>query len=520
VKHNSKAGISRPYFLLFFFFCFDAQAESTKSHTFDLIDWKGLIYYDDGFLISSKDFLLSHDLDKATPESEVSSFVKLSEIDNNLICKFPARYSYLYKTKKISEPPNFSHCPELTAYLSKVPVDDFYYIFAAENITSVTSMMGHGFLMASGVDDGGTERQHTYSFFAELNSLNPVTLFYGAIVSGLDGKFALHPYQKDLEQYLVKENREIWSYKLKLDPQEKELLKLALWELRYVNLTYLFHNFNCATLLLHTISIVKPALLKHKRLFVSPLDIAKAIEDESITTEVSVTLPDKTIAALATFREINEQYIDLELYSASKKPTLNPQDSLVSLYGSRGGLNISFLPTSHLLRTPSSYRGASTELKIGYVDFNLSSSKVNELALYSFNDYKSYNSESLSSEIYLGYRPSHLRNTYNNRKSLEVEYLAGKTWQYFGLQATALIGGGYNEDLSLDSKLSLSWVMPNLISIHTSAHYKRIMGEQSSTYSTIQVSKMLNDSVNAFIEYESILEKVGHRFKVGFDYHF
>lgn len=520
MKRKNKPSLCWSYFLLLILLWGDAQADAIQTSALNLKDWERLTYYNDGFLIESNDFLLSSNLSNATPESELASFIKLAKTNNDLICKFPARYSYLYKTKKIFKPPNFSQCQALTAYLTRVPIDDFYYIFAAENITSVTSMMGHGFLMASGIDQGGKGRQHTYSFFAQLNSLNPVALFYGATVSGLDGKFALHPYQRDLNQYLVKEHREVWSYKLNLKPQEKELLKLALWELRYVDFTYFFHSFNCATLLLHTLSIVKPELLRHKKLFVSPLDIAKALEDEQLTTEVAVTLPDKTISALADFRGVAEQYVDLKLYSASKKPTLNPQDSLVSFYSRQSDFNISFLPTSHLLRTPSSYRNASTELKIGYVDFSLSSSKVDELALYSFSDYKPYNSKSLSSDIYLGYRPSHLRHTHDNKKSLEVEYLAGKTWQYFGLQATVLIGAGYNNGMSLDSKLSISWVMPSLVSIHASTHHKRFMEEHGTTYSKFQASKMLSDSVNAFIEYEALAGKDRHRLKLGFDYHF
>ena len=173
---------------------------SLAQDTHFLEHWKKLNYYNDTFLLATSSFLTSKAPKNTSIELELASFIKQAKQSSDIACRYPARYTFLYHHGLLDRPIDDFHCPLLTEYLEKVPVEKFYYVFAAENITSVTSMMGHGFLMAEGVDNSNILRQHTYAYFAELNSLNPIYLFYGAMVSGLNGRFALHPYRKDLRQ--------------------------------------------------------------------------------------------------------------------------------------------------------------------------------------------------------------------------------------------------------------------------------------------------------------------------------
>lgn len=506
----SKASVNAhwPFFIFLFssIFFSNASLAGVASST----QWQKLNYFDKGFLLDTSSFLTSKNIDRATLQTELDSFVLLAKSDPSLACRYPARYRFLYQQNIFSKPLDYSQCPSLEEYMKKVPTEKFYYVFAAENITSVTSMMGHGFLMAEGSDASGKLRKHSFSFFAELNSLNPIYLFYGATISGLKGQFALHPYQKDLQQYLVREEREVWEYSLDLTKGEAELLKLVLWELKNVDFSYRFHSFNCATLILHILSIIKPEISDYEVLFVSPLDIAKALEEESLVKEVSVILPDSIIN--------NRSESELDSYNVAKKPTLSPQDSLISMYSSSDELSVAILLTSHLLRTPSTYRNSISELRIGYLDFNITDQSLNEFALYGFKDYKAHSSDSYSSEIYIGYRPNFIRNIGSNKNSLATEYLLGVTKPIFNVQVSALLGASYENEAAVDSKISMSWPYSKNGNISYSIHNKRYEGKSESYY-LLEASFILANKWNIFLSNESLTNRSDVT-KVGLDYHF
>lgn len=511
IYRNSKASLIWPFLLAVISAIYSLSANSSDVLDFESsTKWQKLNYYQDSFLLPTTSFLVSKEPNRTSLQSELEAFVLAAKSNPDLACKFPARYTFLVQKGFVERPLEYDRCPDLGEYLTKVPADSFYYIYAAENITSVTSMMGHGFLMAEGLDKDGVKRQHTYSYFAELNSLNPITLFYGAMFSGLNGKFALHPYRKDLNQYLDKEQREVWSYKIKLSQEEIHELQLLLWELKEVDFTYHFHSFNCATLLLHALSIIRPQLAEYEVLFVSPLDIAKALEDEEIIEEVSVTLP-KSLDKLR-----NEE--QLMTYQRSKKPTLSPQDSIVTTYWSSDELNIALLPTSHLLRTPSSYRSSNNELRIGYIDYNISTQSLNEIVLYGYKDYKMSSDLGRSSEIYIGYRPT-LNSVVNKKdKSLAVEYLSGVSKAINDVQLTALIGLSIEDKIAIDTKANISWSYNGASVVNAFVHSKR-QDQASYTLSGIEASLMLDGKYNLFIKRSKLSGEKG-KTSIGLDYHF
>ena len=135
--------------------------------------WNRLLYFYNTPLLNDSNFLYSKT--NFSPEKELVLTIEAFRNGSD-ICKFPARYQFLEKHKLLEKPFNIDHCVDLLEYLEKVPVDSLHYVFASENLHSVTSMMGHGFLMARGQDKDDIERRHTYSFFADLAGGNPVTL--------------------------------------------------------------------------------------------------------------------------------------------------------------------------------------------------------------------------------------------------------------------------------------------------------------------------------------------------------
>ena len=480
--------------------------------------WERYVYYDNSFLIPSSNFLIADNPSNASEELDAS--IRAFNSDPALACTYPARYSYLYSFGLVGDPPNFDNCIGLNEYLRKAPVGKFSYVFAAANLRSVTSIMGHGVLMIEGKDDKGKVRRHTYSYFAELTSQNPFVVAYKGMISGLDGVFALHPYDRDEERYVNTEGRELWQYDLALTAAQRLRLRLALWELKGIKIEYLFHSFNCATLLLHALSIVEPELLKYEILFVTPLDIAKAIEKEDLVDYVHVTLPvssEEEFSAAGYNDDTGK--LTYEVLSESKNPTSRPQDSVLTLYQTDGGSNLSFLPSSHFMRTSLSDTNASNELKIGYFDINLDRQKVNEIALYSFKDYNPIAS-ALSSEFYLGYRPDDFRNESAVATYSEVEYMLGKSFVLGRVQVVGLVGGSMGRGLSYDAKASLSWRINNKLKLNASKHFKSNPLSALNMVDRVELSYLMNRSMTMFAINESSNASANSRLKIGLDFHF
>ena len=381
--------------------------------------WKNLIYFHDGeFKILNKKFLFSFD----NPSPSLEKKLTIRAINNNtdIACRFPARYSYLLKQGLITT--KVFDCPYLEEYKDKVAADKFYYIFASKNYTSITSMMGHGMIAAEGTTPSGEKTSHAYSFFADLSDSNLPALLYKSFIGGMDGALILRPLRSELDRYLIKEGRELWQLELKLPKDKRELLKMALWELKNVEPRYLFHTFNCATLLHYTLAIVAPETLNHSSLFTTPLDIYRSLQQEDYINHIQIRYAENTIEKLGANHH-------------SVQPTAELQDSSVGLY-IKDGLHLTYMAASHSYRTPQVRTVSQTALKIGAIDLNLSKGKIKELTLYEYLDLAI--EPSISSHFFIGAS----QNDYHSHSKMIIgsSISAGKTWHYGNASLSILSG--------------------------------------------------------------------------------
>jgi hypothetical protein len=168
-------------------------------------------------------------------------------------------------------------CPELKEFFEKAPVSDVSLVFAAENISQPTSMMGHVFLDVFGTDKNGVEKSHALSFFTEVNMFNIPKVVIETLLTGQKGYFSLSPLSESLDFYRLKEQRDVWFYKLKLSDEQKTLLRLHAFELKGKNLTYLFKDYNCATFIYYLLAVAYPDILQESPSRMTPQDVVKII---------------------------------------------------------------------------------------------------------------------------------------------------------------------------------------------------------------------------------------------------
>ena len=205
------------------------------------------------------------------------------------ICRFPARYHWLAIQLGVTDAIDVvAECPDIKEFFERSPAQQVSLVYASENLASASSLMGHVLLKLSGVDPGGTLREHAISYFTDIRGFNVPKILFDSLVTGKPGYYTLSPYREKTDFYLGRERRNVWEYRLKLNPQQRHLLLLHLVELRSVQLRYFFDSHNCATLTADLIGLVEPAVRKPQPFWTSPLDVVKEVRQAGIVENVSV----------------------------------------------------------------------------------------------------------------------------------------------------------------------------------------------------------------------------------------
>ncbi len=262
-----------------------AKQQRLSSHA----TWLALLQFKDGKpLLDDAGFYLSSSRHSAEDELNAAISLLIEKADTTQICRFPARYLWLQRQLQ-QQPENLAAlCPGFAEFQAYVPIEQISLIYANENISRPTTMMGHAFLKLSGHNAKGQLREHAISFYTELDSINPLWLGYETLLAGKAGYFVLSPYQERLEFYTQTEQRNIIEYHIALDADEVELVQAYLWELKQTRLDYFFHTYNCATLSQLILAIAKPALGEAHSPWISPVDVVKSVQVSGLVNNASL----------------------------------------------------------------------------------------------------------------------------------------------------------------------------------------------------------------------------------------
>lgn len=255
--------------------------------------WQALLHStDDRSPIDDPAFLLS--LPAFSPERELALtldglFPAGGDTPLELLCRFPARYHWLAQQLRIAAPLDpVEICPEVREFFARAPAERISLVYASENLVSASSMMGHVLLKLSGPDAQGKLREHAISYFTEIRGFNVPRILFESLVTGKPGYYTLSPYAEKREFYLEREGRNVWTYTLRLDAEQRQLLRLHLVELRPAKLRYFFDSHNCATLTADLIGLVSPKVRTPQPLWTSPLDVVRNVNEAGLVEEKSI----------------------------------------------------------------------------------------------------------------------------------------------------------------------------------------------------------------------------------------
>ena len=301
--HSLKSGYLAAFFMVACLFCNGTSAQNLgpdtppEALTAQILDkgldrhhiWHALLHLNRGTpQIRDPDFLLT--VERFSPLREMlATLAYLYSPTPQAVCRFPARYTWLRSELALPELP-IAACAEIQEFKDKAPFDDLSLVFATESTTQPASMMGHTFLKVSGANQAGETLAHAVSYYTDTNSINLPKELWESLVSGKKGIFSLTPYDWEIQKYVDKEHRNLWEYKIRTTHAQRELIRNHLFELKPTQLNYFLHRYNCATVLLNVLGLIK-ALPVAGPDWTTPQDVVRQAQQadlvESTTVHVS-----------------------------------------------------------------------------------------------------------------------------------------------------------------------------------------------------------------------------------------
>ncbi|WP_295682533.1 DUF4105 domain-containing protein, partial [uncultured Nevskia sp.] len=262
-----------------------ARKESTIRELASDREWLALLHAPDGKpRIRDPGFLLS--LPNFSPEAELRAMLQAflddrgdESVEDRMrdICRFPARYEWLIRKLGAirSDIDPVEDCQGISEFFTRAPADEISLVYASENLVSASSMMGHVLLELSGTKADGDRAEHAISFFTSVNARNFLWSAAASLTTGTQGFYSLSPYREREAEYLQREQRSVWTYRVTLDAEERRRVQLHLYELRHTSLTYFFDIHNCATFTADILAVADPAMSDNTAPWMSPIDVVK-----------------------------------------------------------------------------------------------------------------------------------------------------------------------------------------------------------------------------------------------------
>jgi hypothetical protein len=224
-------------------------------------------------LADAEDFFLAPD-GKKDPAAELDATLGAffapaaapGEEDTHPQCLYPARYDWLASELGFDParlPPR--PCPDFTVWRRALGGTGVTLIFAEAYLNNPSSMFGHTLMRVDAAPpDAGDERRdllaYAVNFAAFTNEDKGLAYAWEGITGGYPGYFSIAPYYDKVKEYGDWESRDLWEYRVDLEPAEIDRMLRHLYELREVDFDYYFFGENCSYQLLGLLEVARPSL--------------------------------------------------------------------------------------------------------------------------------------------------------------------------------------------------------------------------------------------------------------------
>ena len=247
---------------------------------------------------------------------EVANNATQANNSNSVLCRFPARAKWLSDTLAIDKSAMQVSCPELTAWMEKLAPEQLSIMFAQEYLDNPLSAFAHTLLRidskASVADPSQIHHAYALNDTVDGDTKDNFVLYaIKSMTGGYSNLIEIDPYPEKLAKYLQDDERDAWTYRLDLTPEEVQQIILHVWETKDLKLPYYFTSDNCASEILRLIDVVRPEqhLLSQLPYAVIPSDVVQLLNKEGFLASTNYTPADSTLrqAQLNTVKQQREQ---------------------------------------------------------------------------------------------------------------------------------------------------------------------------------------------------------------------
>lgn len=216
------------------------------------------------------------------PQAELFATLTTVFTDKSKQCQFLARTIWIKKHFEIPES-ELAACEERKDWKRRLGAQEFYVVFASSDLSSAGSSFGHTFLRAHNPKNIKQLDLLDYgiNYAAVTGNEDGASLALKGLFGFYPGSYSMLPFHQKMREYTNLEGRNLWEYKLKLTPEEVEMMIDHLLELDGSVAPYYFLNENCSLQILELIEVVKPQLdlTSQFKDAVIPLDTVKALAE-------------------------------------------------------------------------------------------------------------------------------------------------------------------------------------------------------------------------------------------------
>ncbi|MFV8834228.1 DUF4105 domain-containing protein [Aquisalimonas sp.] len=207
-------------------------------------------------------------------------------------CRFPARRAWLRERLDLEADvfPEVA-CQRFEEWYEGIDPHEITLVFAAAYLGNPASMYGHTLLRVDPPDQDEDTRLLSYviNHAAATEESSGLVFAVRGLTGGYPGLFSIMPYYDKVREYNSLESRDLWEYRLNLEPHEVERLMQHTWELRDTPFPYYFLYQNCSYRLLELLDVARPGMNLSDRFnwWAIPTDtVREVLREEDMLREV------------------------------------------------------------------------------------------------------------------------------------------------------------------------------------------------------------------------------------------
>ncbi|GMQ88631.1 MAG: DUF4105 domain-containing protein [Gammaproteobacteria bacterium] len=260
---------------------------------------------------------------KTSPQHELDAtlaalFATQDTGNEHALCRFPARFNWLEKHLQIDTGRLPAvNCSDYAEWRGLVHANSVTMVFPTYQLNSPSSMFGHTLLRLDPADDENWSDWLSYAvnFGANItDGDNSMSYAWKGLTGGYPGQFIVMPYFKKIQKYNQIEKRDIWEYRLNLNPAEVDAMVTHLWELKEINFDYYFFTENCSYRLLELLEVARPGIELTDEFVVTaiPVDTVRTVERAGFVGGTFFRPSQQTIAKKMIGDLPEDDYVRLE----------------------------------------------------------------------------------------------------------------------------------------------------------------------------------------------------------------